>query len=92
MEKEVKKETDVDFEDPDYENLEEEDDNDDEFEKPKKKRNYLHYPRTTAAALRFGISTFALTVLIWAYNMGKEVLSIFAKPSPKNYHLIVKTT
>ena len=71
------KETDVDLDDPDWEwekEEEDKDDDDDEFEKKTKtkKRNYLHYPRTTAAAIRFGISTFALTVLVWAYNMGKK--------------------
>ena len=75
-EEEVFDEKDVDLDDPDWDYVEEEEENDDEeFEKTKsKQRCYSHYPRTTAAAIRFGISTFALTVLIWAYNMGKKII------------------
>ena len=68
-------EKDVDLDDPDWENLEEEEDNkdDEEFEKPKKRRSHFHFPRATAAAIRLGISTYALCILIWAYNMGKKI-------------------
>ena len=75
VKEEVVKETDVDKDDPDWEFLEEEENDDEEFENPKKRRSHFHFPRLTAAALRFGISTFALTVMIWAYNMGKKIFN-----------------
>ena len=80
LKKKVEKETDVDEDDPDYENVEEEDD--EEIEKPKKKRCTSHYPRTAAASIRLGISTFALCVLIWAYNMGKKISNLNSKVCP----------
>ena len=65
-------EANVDEDDPDYEYVEEEED-DEEFEKPKSKRRCtMSFPRVTAAAIRFGISSRALCILIWALLMGKK--------------------
>ena len=69
-------EKDVDLDDPDWEHLEEEGEEktDEEFEnsKPKKRRCNIRFSRTTAAAIRFGISTRAICILIWAFLMGKH--------------------
>ena len=69
-------EKDVDLDDPDWEHLEEEGEEktDEEFEnsKPKKRRCNIRFSRTTAAAIRFGISTRAICILIWAFLMGKN--------------------
>ena len=72
---EVFKEGDVDEDDPDWEfhDDDEEEDNDDESEKSKPKRRCtMNYSRATAAAIRFGISTRALCILIWAILTGKK--------------------
>ena len=72
-ENEEKNDDDVDEDDPDYEYVEEEEDNDDELEKSKPKRRCtMNYSRATAAAIRFGISTRALCILIWAILTGKK--------------------
>ena len=69
-------EKDVDLDDPDWEYPEEEegDEKTEEFEnsKPKKRRCNFRFSRTTAAAIRFGISTRAICILIWAFLMGKN--------------------
>ena len=62
----------VDEDDPDYEYVEEEED-EEEFEKPKR-RCTVNFSRTTAAAIRFGISPRALCILIWAILMGNYLL------------------
>ena len=71
------KEGDVDEDDPDWEYFEEEGEGDEEDkiedEKPKKRKCYFHYSRTTAAGVRFGFSTRAICILIWAMLMGKKI-------------------
>ena len=84
---EENKET-IDLDDPDYEYSEEEED-EEEFEKPKSKRCTMNFRRTTAAAIRFGISIRAITIIIWALLMGKHVLGFVLNYFP--YQLGIKS-